>query len=120
MVLTMAVTGMDVEWLLALPECPVLGPMEAGDWLMPVEEFVAFAAERGLARDEVIAAFDDYAVAHGGLRVSARPPFHRFTNVARRLVGRRPVEPGQVWMFEHGHVTAWHASATQGPGRSAH
>jgi hypothetical protein len=99
------ITDMDVEWLLALPECPVIGPMEAGDWLLPVSEFVAFAESRGLTRDDFIVAVDAYAVAHGGLRVSASPPFHRFTNAARRLVGRRPIEPGEVWMFQHGHVS---------------
>lgn len=98
------VTDTDVEWLLHLPECPVIGPMEAGDWLLPVAEFVAFAESRGLDPDRFIEAVDAYAVAHGGLRVSACAPFHRFANAARRLVGHRPVEPDEVWMFEHGHA----------------
>ncbi len=115
----MVLTDTDVEWLLALPDCPVIGPMEAGDWLLPVAEFVAFAEERGLAREEVIEAADTYAIAHGGLRVSARPPFLRFTNAARRLIGHRPIEPGEVWMFEHGHVTALRAASSEGPGHTA-
>jgi hypothetical protein len=99
------VTDMDVEWLLALPDCPVLGPMEAGDWLLPVAEFLLFAESRGLARDEVLPAVDAYAIAHGGMRVSIRPRFPRVTNTARRFAGRLPVEPGEVWMFEHGHTS---------------
>lgn len=116
MVRFVVVTDMDVEWLLALPECPVVGPMEAGDWLLPVDEFVAFAEERGFGRSAFIAAVDAYAVAHGGLRVAARPPFHRFTNAARRLIGRELVVPGEVWMFEHGNVTALRAGAPERPG----
>jgi hypothetical protein len=112
----MVVTDTDVEWLLILPEAPVVGPMEAGDWLLPVDEFVAFAEERGFEREEFIEAVDLYAVAHGGLRVAARPPFHRFTNVARRLIGRCPVEPGEVWMFEHGNVTTLRSNAFEPPG----
>jgi hypothetical protein len=111
MVLSMVMTDTDVEWLLELPKCPILGSMETGDWLVPVEELVAFAQERGLAREEVIARFDDYAVAHGGLRVSTRSAFDRVTNVARRLIGRCPVVVDEVWMFEHGHITAWRAGA---------
>jgi hypothetical protein len=98
------VTDTDVEWLLALPDCPVLGLMEAGDWLLPVAEFLLFAEARGLAREEVFPAVDAYAVAHGGMRVSVRPRFPRVTNTARRFVGRRPVVCGEVWMFEHGHT----------------
>jgi hypothetical protein len=105
MVCLVVVTDTDVEWLLALPDCPVLGPMEAGDWLLPVAEFLLFAEARGLAREEVLPAVDAYAVAHGGMRVSVRPRFPRVTNTARRFVGRRPVECGEVWMFEHGHTT---------------
>lgn len=80
--------------------------MEAGDWLLPVAEFLLFAESRGLARDELLPAADAYATAHGGVRVSVRPRFPRVTNAARRFAGRRPVEPGEVWMFEHGHVSA--------------
>lgn len=106
MVVDVVVTDKDVEWLLALPECPVLGPMEAGDWLLPVAEFLLFAEARGLERGEMLSAVDAYAIAHGGVRVSVRPRFPRMTNAARRFAGRRPVEPGEVWMFEHGHVSA--------------
>ena len=48
MVSSVVVTDTDVEWLLALPDCPVLGLMEAGDWLLPVAEFLLFAEARGL------------------------------------------------------------------------
>ena len=53
----------------------------------------------------MLPAVDAYAVAHGGMRVSVRPRFPRVTNTARRFAGRRPVEPGEVWMFEHGHTS---------------
>ena len=99
----MVVTDTDVEWLLALPDCPVLGPMEAGDWLLPVAEFLLFAESHGLARQAVLPAVDAYAVAHGGMRVSVRPRFPRVTNTARRFAGRRPAESDEVWMFQHGH-----------------
>ena len=114
----MVVTDTDVEWLLALPECPIVGPMEAGDWLIPVAEFLRFAEARGLARDEILPVVDAYAVAHGGVRVSVRPRFPRLANAARRCSGRRPVEAGEVWMFEHGHVTALRASDASGPEHS--
>lgn len=97
----MVVTDTDVEWLLALDDCPVVGPMEAGDWLIPVPQFLLFAQRRGFERADVLAAMDAYAVAHGGVRVSVRPRFARL----RRFVGKGPGECGEVWMFEHGHVS---------------
>ena len=111
-------TDMDVEALLAMPGCPVVGPMEAGDWLLPVAELLAFAEAQGVEREALIRAVDAYAVDHGGLRVSVRPAFHRFTNAARRISGRRPVEPGEVWMFQHGLITAQRAGAPEGPEHS--
>jgi hypothetical protein len=109
------VTDTDVEWLLALPECPVLGPKEAGDWLLPVAEFLRFAESRGLAPEQMRSVVDAYALAHGGMRVSVGPRFPRLASVARRFSGRRPVQPGEVWMFEHGHVTALRAAGAAGP-----
>ena len=112
-------TDADVDALLATPGCPVVGPMEAGDWLLPVAELLAFGEAHGLNRAELLRAVDAYAEAHGGLRVLVRPAFHRFTNAARRISGRHPVEPGEVWMFQHGHITARRVTAAEGPEHSA-
>src|SRR3954467_1779356 len=99
----------DIDALLRAPGCPVSGHIDGGDWVLPVEEFVAFAlAHRGAtSASEVRDAVDAYALARGGLRGSVRPAFPRAPNAAgrrgasalRRLPGRPPIAPGEVWMF---------------------
>src|SRR4051794_35708471 len=91
----------DIDALLRASGCPVSGHIDGGDWVLPVEEFVAFALAHGGATSasEVRDAVDAYALARGGLRVSVGPAFPRASNALRRLSGRPPIAPGEVWMF---------------------
>src|SRR3954454_11480997 len=90
---------LDVEALVRRPGCPGVGAGDGSDWCLPVEPFLAFARLHGpWSTDEVRAAMDAYAVAHGGQRVPVRTPREAVVDAVRRLRGLAPVTRREVWM----------------------
>jgi hypothetical protein len=91
--------AVDVEALVHRAGCPVVGSVDASDWCLPVQPFIAFAHLCGdWSEDEILAAMDAYAVAHGGQRVPVRTTREVMVDTMRRF-RRQPRPPRhEVWM----------------------
>ena len=90
---------LDVEELVYLAGCPVIGSARASDWCLPVEPFLAFARLYGdWSPEEVRAAMDAYTVARGGQRVPVRTTKEAVVDGLRRLRGQPPLKRREVWM----------------------
>jgi hypothetical protein len=89
----------DVEALVHRAGCPVIGSVDASDWCLPVEPFLAFARQFGdWSPDELLAAVDAYAVARGGQRVPVRNTREAMVDTVRRFRRRPPLDRREVWM----------------------